>query len=78
MTARDGHDVLGICSAGVWRRKTVEAVGGWNSRTTVEDMDLSIRTYLAGWKSVYLRDTTCLNEVGYSGCGSDEPSDECL
>ena len=38
-------------------------VGGWNSRTTVEDMDLSLRAYLAGWKGMYLRDVTCLNEV---------------
>ena len=38
-------------------------VGGWNSRTTVEDMDLSLRAYFAGWKGMYLRDVTCLNEV---------------
>ena len=38
-------------------------VGGWQSRTTVEDMDLSLRTYVNGWKAVYLSDTTCLNEV---------------
>ena len=50
-------------TAGIWRRKTIEAVGGWNSRTTVEDMDLSLRTYLAGWKAVFLKDVTCLNEV---------------
>ena len=38
-------------------------VGGWQSRTTVEDMDLSLRTYVNGWKAVYLADVTCLNEV---------------
>ena len=38
-------------------------VGGWQSRTTVEDMDLSLRTYVNGWKAIYLADTTCLNEV---------------
>lgn len=38
-------------------------VGGWKSRTTVEDMDLSLRTYVNGWKAVYLSDTTCMNEV---------------
>ena len=27
-------------------------------------MDLSLRTYVNGWKAVYLADTTCLNEVG--------------
>ena len=49
--------------SGVWRRKTIMTVGGWQSRTTVEDMDLSLRTYVNGWKAVYLSDTTCLNEV---------------
>ena len=29
----------------------------------MEDMDLSLRTYLAGWKAVFLKDVTCLNEV---------------
>ncbi len=48
---------------GVWRRKTIVTVGGWKSRTTVEDMDLSLRTYVNGWKAVYLSDTTCMNEV---------------
>lgn len=49
--------------AGVWRRKAIETAGGWKSRTTVEDMDLSLRAYLAGWKAIYLRDVTVLNEV---------------
>ena len=47
----------------MWRRKTILTVGGWQSRTTVEDMDLSLRTYVNGWKAIYLSDTTCLNEV---------------
>lgn len=50
-------------TAGVWRRETVADVGGWMARTTVEDMDLSLRAYLRGWKGIYLEDVTCLNEV---------------
>ena len=49
--------------AGVWRRRAIDTAGGWNSRTTVEDMDLSLRAYLAGWKAVYLRHVSVLNEV---------------
>ena len=49
--------------AGVWRRKAIVTVGGWKSRTTVEDMDLSLRTYVNGWKAIYLTDVTCINEV---------------
>ncbi len=51
--------------SGVWRRQAIESAGGWNSRTTVEDMDLSLRAYLAGWKAIYLRDTVVLNEARY-------------
>lgn len=50
-------------TAGVWRRRTIVSVGGWKSRTTVEDMDLSLRTFLHGWKAIYLADTTCVNEL---------------
>ena len=50
-------------TAGVWRRSTIADVGGWMARTTVEDIDLSLRTYLKGWKAVYMDDYTCLNEV---------------
>lgn len=50
-------------TAGVWRRACIETAGGWNSRTTVEDMDLSLRAYLKGWKAIFLEDVTCLNEL---------------
>ena len=50
-------------NTGVWRAKAIRAVGGWNSRTTVEDMDLSLRAFMAGWAAVYLTDVTVLNEV---------------
>lgn len=52
-------------TAGIWRRKTIITVGGWKSRTTVEDMDLSLRTFVNGWKAIYLTDTTCINEVSF-------------
>lgn len=50
-------------TAGVWRRATIADIGGWMARTTVEDMDLSLRAYLRGWQAIYLEDVTCLNEV---------------
>jgi len=43
-------------TAGVWRRGTIEAVGGWQADTLTEDLDLSYRAYLKGWRGVYLRD----------------------
>lgn len=50
-------------TAGVWRLACIETSGGWNSRTTVEDMDLSLRAYIRGWKAIFLEDVTCLNEL---------------
>ena len=50
-------------TAGVWRRTCIIDSGGWNHRTTVEDLDLSLRAYLRGWKFIFLDDVTCLNEI---------------
>ena len=41
-------------TAGVWRRKTIEDAGGWEADTLTEDLDLSIRAQLKGWKIIYL------------------------
>ncbi|XP_026427433.1 glucomannan 4-beta-mannosyltransferase 9-like isoform X1 [Papaver somniferum] len=43
-------------TAGVWRIAAINEAGGWNGRTTVEDMDLSVRASLKGWKFVYVSD----------------------
>ncbi len=37
-------------TAGVWRRACIEAAGGWSSDTLTEDLDLSYRAQLAGWR----------------------------
>ena len=58
--------------AGVWRLACIEHAGGWNSRTTVEDMDLALRAYIRGWGAIFLDDVTCLNEVG-RGAGREGP-----
>jgi beta-mannan synthase len=50
-------------TAGVWRRECIKTSGGWDARTTVEDMDLSLRAHLRGWKAVFLKDITCKNEL---------------
>lgn len=43
-------------SAGVWRRECIEKSGGWQSDTLSEDIDLSYRAQLQGWRCVYLPD----------------------
>ena len=41
-------------TAGIWRRATIEDAGGWEHDTLTEDLDLSYRAQLAGWRFIYL------------------------
>jgi cellulose synthase/poly-beta-1,6-N-acetylglucosamine synthase-like glycosyltransferase len=41
-------------TAGVWRREAIDSSGGWQHDTLTEDLDLSYRAQLAGWKFVFL------------------------
>lgn len=43
-------------TAGIWRRSCLEEAGGWQSDTLTEDLDVSYRAQLAGWRFVYLKD----------------------
>jgi cellulose synthase/poly-beta-1,6-N-acetylglucosamine synthase-like glycosyltransferase len=43
-------------TAGIWRRACLEEAGGWQSDTLTEDLDISYRAQLAGWRFVYLKD----------------------
>ena len=40
-------------TAGTWRRAAIESAGGWQHDTLTEDLDLSYRAQLGGWKFVY-------------------------
>lgn len=40
-------------SAGVWRRACIESAGGWHGDTLAEDLDLSYRAQLRGWRLAY-------------------------
>jgi cellulose synthase/poly-beta-1,6-N-acetylglucosamine synthase-like glycosyltransferase len=50
-------------TAGVWRRETITAAGGWQHDTLTEDLDLSYRAQLAGWKFVYLPEVVAPAEI---------------
>ena len=41
-------------TAGIWRRTAIEDAGGWQHDTLTEDLDLSYRAQLAGWRFVFL------------------------
>lgn len=40
-------------TAGVWSKRAIIEAGGWSADTLAEDMDLSYRAQLIGWKIVY-------------------------
>lgn len=50
-------------SGGIWRRVAIDAAGGWTSDTLTEDLDLSYRCALAGWKGRYRHDVKVYNEL---------------
>src|SRR5919109_1569792 len=43
-------------TAGIWRKSCIDDAGGWHTTTLVEDMDLSYRAHMKGWKSLFLDD----------------------
>ena len=43
-------------TAGIWRRRAIEDAGGWTHDTLTEDLDISFRAQLAGWKFIFLPD----------------------
>jgi cellulose synthase/poly-beta-1,6-N-acetylglucosamine synthase-like glycosyltransferase len=50
-------------TAGVWRRTAIDQAGGWQHDTLTEDLDLSYRAQLAGWRFVFLSDLIAPAEV---------------
>lgn len=50
-------------SAGVWRRACIEAVGGWEADTVCEDLCLSTRAVLAGWRFHFADDIVAPAEL---------------
>jgi len=64
-TARAGANLLMSFNgtAGVWRVATIDSVGGWQADTLTEDLDLSYRAQMAGWKYIYLPNVVVRAEV---------------
>ena len=50
-------------TAGVWRRVAIDDAGGWQHDTLTEDLDLSYRAQLRGWRFVFLSDVIAPAEV---------------
>jgi len=50
-------------TAGIWRRDTIASAGGWQHDTLTEDLDLSYRAQLKGWKFVFLPEVVAPAEI---------------
>ncbi|HOU90545.1 MAG TPA: glycosyltransferase, partial [Polyangiaceae bacterium] len=50
-------------TGGVWRRQAIDDAGGWQHDTITEDLDLSYRAQLRGWKFIYRADVLTPSEL---------------
>ncbi len=50
-------------TGGIWRKDCIEDAGNWHSDTLTEDLDLSYRAQLNGWKFIFLKDFTSPAEL---------------
>ncbi|GAA3990894.1 glycosyltransferase [Hymenobacter antarcticus] len=61
--AAGGHFLNFNGTGGVWRRSCIEDAGGWQADTLTEDLDLSYRAQLRGWRFVYRPDIVAPAEL---------------
>jgi len=50
-------------TGGIWRKSCIVDAGNWEGDTLTEDLDLSYRAQLNGWKFIYLKDFTSPAEL---------------
>jgi cellulose synthase/poly-beta-1,6-N-acetylglucosamine synthase-like glycosyltransferase len=50
-------------TAGIWRRQAIDDAGGWQHDTLTEDLDLSYRAQLRGWRFVFVPEVVAPAEV---------------
>jgi cellulose synthase/poly-beta-1,6-N-acetylglucosamine synthase-like glycosyltransferase len=50
-------------TAGIWRKQTILDAGGWQADTLTEDLDLSYRAQLEGWKLDFAPGVVCPAEL---------------
>ncbi len=50
-------------TGGVWKKSCIEDAGNWEADTLTEDLDLSYRAQLNGWRFVFLKDFTSPAEL---------------
>jgi len=59
----NGHLFNFSGTGGIWRVKAIEDAGGWQHDTLTEDLDLSYRAQMKGWRFVYRPDVVTPSEL---------------
>jgi cellulose synthase/poly-beta-1,6-N-acetylglucosamine synthase-like glycosyltransferase len=49
-----GHPLPFNGTCGIWQRSAIEAGGGWKGDTVTEDLDLTYRGWVKGWRALFL------------------------
>ena len=61
------RNVIGVMNfngtCGVWRKDCIIDAGGWDENILAEDLDLSYRAYIKGWKTKYFESIVCNGEI---------------
>jgi cellulose synthase/poly-beta-1,6-N-acetylglucosamine synthase-like glycosyltransferase len=50
-------------TGGIWRRATIEDAGGWSDYSLCEDLDLTVRAALNGWKGIFVSEPPIPGQV---------------
>jgi cellulose synthase/poly-beta-1,6-N-acetylglucosamine synthase-like glycosyltransferase len=50
-------------TAGIWRKSCIADAGGWQADTLTEDLDLSFRAQIKGWKFAYVHEIESPSEL---------------
>src|SRR5258708_34490032 len=58
-----GHPLPFNGTCGIWQRAAIEAGGGWKGDTVTEDLDLTYRGWVKGWRAVFLTSVAVAGEL---------------
>ncbi|MFI5001915.1 MAG: glycosyltransferase [Reyranellales bacterium] len=58
-----GHPLPFNGTCGIWQRAAIEAGGGWKGDTVTEDLDLTYRGWIKGWRGIFLTSVAVPGEL---------------
>ena len=50
-------------TGGIWRRATIDRAGGWSDYSLAEDLDLTVRAALDGWRGIFVSEPAIPGQV---------------